>query len=383
MNDATGSGRDFGLMLVRIGTVLAGAGLLLSFWASPNRLASLPWFLVDLAGVILVLVVTGPLLGVARRKITPTHALWFFLGFGFACLAVTVFLTRWPSYKLAWLNEVYAAIPSLRSLPWPWIQPGLHPNQTGGVLSILTAFAGAVACWPRIRKRTRVPAIVLTFAGALGVFLTGSRAALAGLAVAFMLLLIVRTRRWLWAWGPAVLLVFIGLLASGRVQRAINFFVRDETLDTKLVARLDIWTSAIHGIEDHFFSGIGLGVFNEVMPVRYPYQTVGLSYPVSQAHNLFLDIALGIGVPGAVGFAVVIVGLLIMSIKGSRNDRPAQVVCFGILASTVVYLVFGITDSISLTIPTSFIVWLWVCALAILHLPEVRRHGASVSLRLR
>lgn len=373
MNEATGSERDLGLMLVRIGTVLTGAGLLLSFWASPDRLASLPWFLVDMAGVTLALVITGPLFRAARRRIKATHVQWFFLGFGFACLAVTLFLTRWPSYKLAWLNEVYAAIPSLRSLPWPWIQPGLHPNQTGGVLSILTAFAATIACWPGVRKRKRVPAIILTFAGVLGVFLTGSRAALAGLAVAFVLLLIVRTRRWLWAWGPAVLLVFIGLLASGRVQRAINFFVRDETLDTKLVARLDIWTSAIRGIEDHFFSGIGLGVFNDVMPVRYPYQTVGLSYPVSQAHNLFLDIALAIGVPGAVGFAAVIIGSLIMGIKGSRHDGPAQVVCLGILASVVVYLVFGITDSISLTIPTSFIVWLWVCALAILHLPEVRR----------
>ena len=142
--------------------------------------------------------------------------------------------------------------------------------------------------------------------------------------------------------------------------------MHDETLDTKLVARLDIWISALHGIQDHFFSGIGLGVFNQVMPVRYPYQTVGLSYPVSQAHNLLLDIALGIGVPGAIGFVMVLVGLLIWRISGARVTSTERSLSWALLASVVVYFVFGITDSISLTIPTSFIVWLWACALALL-----------------
>jgi O-antigen ligase len=364
---------DLGLHFIRLGSALVGVGLLLSLWASPDRLASLPWFLVDLVGVALVLVWTGPLLPVARRRLRSEHLVWFFLAAAFLSLVVTLFTSRWPAYKLSWLNHVYAALPSVRSLPWTWMQAGLSPNQTGGILALCTAFAVAVAVAPGVAKRQRVPAIVLSVAGLVGVFITGSRAALAGLATAILVLVIARAWRWVWIWGPALLITALGLLASGAFQRSVTFFVHDETLDTKLVARLDIWTSAADGIQDHFFSGIGLGVFNQVMPVRYPYQTVGLAYPVSQAHNLLLDIALAIGVPGAVGFAVLVVGLLIISIRGTRRDTPSRVVCLGILASIVVYLVFGITDSISLSIPTSFVVWLWACALGVLSLSEPRK----------
>jgi O-antigen ligase len=365
--------REVGLTLMRIGAALVGVSLLFSLWASPDRIASLPWCLVGLAGVAMVLVLAGPLLPTMRRKIRAQHLVWFFLAVGFITFVVTILASRWPAYKLSWLNQVYAALPSIRSLPWAWAERGLSPNQTGGMLALCTAFAAALSVAPRISKRQRVPAIVLTITGMAGVFITGSRAALAGLALACLGVLLVRASRWLWVWGPASALVILGLLASGTLQRAVDFFVHDETLDTKLVARLDIWMSAADGIQDHFFSGIGLGVFNQVMPARYPYQTVGLSYPVSQAHNLLLDVALAIGVPGAVGFALVIVGLLVIAIRGCKGNSSTQIVCLGILASIIAYLVFGITDSISLSIPTSFVVWLWACALSALSVSEVGR----------
>ena len=265
------------------------------------------------------------------------------------------------------MKAAQAALPSIRSLPWWWTQQGLQPNQTGGMLAVCTAFAFAVATHGSVQARHRWPAAFLTVAGSFGVFMTGSRAALAGLALAVLLVLIVRTVRWLWAWGAGLLLLVTALLASGQLARIIDFFIHDETLDTKLVARLDIWTSAIYGVQDHFFTGIGLGVFNEVMPIRYPYQTVGLTYPVSQAHNLVLDTALAIGIPGALGLVLLVVGLLLLSVPGIRECRSFGAVPLGILASLVVFLIFGVTDSISLSIPTSFIIWLWVCALAVLH----------------
>jgi O-antigen ligase len=364
MNGTVGN-RDIGLTLIRVGAAVVTVSLLFSLWASPDRRASLAWFLIAFVGAALVLVTTGPLLSRLRRTVKTEHVAWAFLAMGYTSLIVTLFTSRWPSYKLSWLNHLYAALPSVRSLPWGWIQPGLHPNQNGGFLALCTAFAAALLVAPGVSKRLRIPAGFLCIAGLAGVFMTGSRAALAGLVVAFFALLVWRLYRWLWVWGPALVLVVLGLLASGQLQKTVHFFVHDETLDTKLIARLDIWSSVLNGIQDHFFSGIGLGVFNQVMPVRYPYQTVGLSFPVSQAHNLFLDIALAIGVPGAVGFAVVIVGLVVLAARGIRETGLLRVVSFGILASIVVYLIFGVTDSISLTIPTSFVVWLWACALGL------------------
>ncbi len=135
----------------------------------------------------------------------------------------TLFATRWPSYKLSWLNTVYAAIPSVRSLPLSWTQEGLQPNQTGGFLAVCSAMTAAMALTPwsataapaEASRVWRWAAAFLTAAGAVVVFMSGSRAALAGLAAAVLLVLIVRTRRRLWAWGAGIAVAALGLYASG------------------------------------------------------------------------------------------------------------------------------------------------------------------------
>jgi O-antigen ligase len=368
------------LTFIRLGSGLLGAALVFSLWASPDRTSSIAWFAIAMVGVILVLLVTSRPLPAIARRIRPAHILWFFLAAGFVALAATLLTSRWPAYKLSWLTSVYAALPSIRSLPLRWTQAGLQPNQTGGFLALMTAFAAAVAGAPSLRRLYRWPAVFLTVAGFAVVFMTGSRAALAGLVVAVLVVAVLRTRRWLWAWGAGLAALATGLLASGQLAPIFHFFVRDETLDTKLVARLDIWSSAVTGIQDHFFTGIGLGVFNQVMPVRYPYQTVGLSFPVSQAHNLFLDTALAVGLPGMIGLLLLLVGCLLLAIRGLQQSGLIGIVSLGVLGSIVVYLIFGVTDSISLSIPTSFIIWLWACALTVM-LERVRSREESIGKR--
>jgi O-antigen ligase len=370
------------LALIRLGAGFVGLALLASLWASPDRLASLPWFIIAMVGVVLVLAVTGRWLTRVAKRIRPAHLVAFFLAATFIALGSALLTSRWPSYKLSWLNAVYAFLPSIRSLPFWWTQQGLQPNQTGAMLAVCTGLTAALALtswyetpggaarWTADGSASpiwRWIAAFLSIAGVIVVYMTGSRAALAGLVVAILLILVVRTSRWLWAWGAGIGATVVGLYASGQLTPIFHFFVHDETLDTKLVARLDIWSSALRGIEDHPLTGIGLGVFNKVMPVRYPYQTVGLSYPVTQAHNLFLDVALAIGLPGTLGLAMLLLGSVLLAIAGLRLSGTSRVLSLGILASIAAFLVFGITDQISLSIPTSFIVWLWACGLAIIH----------------
>ena len=371
------------LTLIRLGAGFVGLALLASLWASPDRLASLPWFVIAMVGVLLVLAVTGRWLARVAKRIRPAHLVAFFVTTAFIALGSALLASRWPSYKLSWLNAVYAFLPSIRSLPFWWTQQGLQPNQTGAMLSVCTALTAALALTPWRQASAydaanaadgtgaspvwRWIAAFLSVAGVIVVFMTGSRAALAGLVVAVLLILMVRTRRWLWAWGAGIGAMVVSLYASGTLAPIFHFFVHDETLDTKLVARLDIWSSALRGIEDHPLTGIGLGVFNKVMPVRYPYQTVGLSYPVTQAHNLFLDVALAIGLPGTLGLAMLLLGSALLAIGGLQLRGASRVLSLGILASIAAFLVFGITDQISLSIPASFILWLWACGLAIIH----------------
>lgn len=382
-----------GIRLVRLGAGFVGFALLASMWASPNRAAGLAWFIIAMTGVALVVIVTGRYAGALARRVQPRQITAVFFGISTIALLVTLFASRWPSYKLSWLNALYSALPSVRSLPVSWMQEGLQPNQTGGFLAVCTAMMTAMALnpWTEARGETtsvvrqgssskpgpawRWLAVFLATAGFVVVFMTGSRAALAGLVTAILLVVILRTRRLLWLWGTGLGVSALGLYASGRLDTILNFFLHDETLDTKLVARLDIWSSALKGAEDHLLTGIGLGVFNDVMPVRYPYQTVGLSYPVSQAHNLLLDVALSMGIMGAIGLGMLLLGSALLAIDGSRTRSASGLVSLGILASIVTFLIFGITDSISFTIPTSFIVWLWASALVVLGLKRQNESG--------
>ena len=364
---------NLALRLIRVGTALIGVALLFSMWASPDRLESLPWFLLAMVGVVLVLAVTGPWLPFFAARLSTSFLLHFFLAAEVVALLSALLTSNWLAYKHPWLSRVYALLPTIRSLPFSWAKNGLAANQTGGMLAVLTAFAVVVAMAPQFRvasagRRARLHrsiAIFLSASGAVVVFMTGSRTALVGLVIAVLVVLALRSSAWLWAWASGAVVVVIGLAGSGRLGAVFGALVRDQTLTGELISRLDIWSSSLKGIQDHAFTGIGLGVFNQVVPIRYPYATVALAFPVSQAHNLFLDVAASIGLPGLLGFLVLFAGLVLLAVQGLRRDYPTRVLSGGILASIVAFAIYGLTDSMSLSRPTSFILWLWPCALAI------------------
>jgi len=61
---------NLALRLVRVGAGLIGLAVLFSMWASPDRLLSLPWFILAMIGVALVLVVTGRWLPFIASKVS-------------------------------------------------------------------------------------------------------------------------------------------------------------------------------------------------------------------------------------------------------------------------------------------------------------------------
>ncbi len=359
--------------LIGAGGALVAASALGSLLVTPDRGASLPWVIVAVTGSLVLFAALGLLSPGPRRRPAPGEAAVgavrsLQLALGLAVLLTFVFATAWPTYKLSWLGPVYAALPSVRSFSDTWMAPGIQPNQAGGVLATFVGFAFAMLLIPGTRGR-RWPWALLAFGGLAVVFLTGSRIALAGIAAAVLMLLIIRDRRWLWLVTTLVVLLIVLSLAWPAAISPVNrLLLHDETLDTKLVARLDIWASALRGIEDHAFTGIGLGVFNEVMPFRYPYESVGLSYSVSQAHNLFLDVALTLGLPGLAGLVLLLAGMaiLIRHLAQSSAGSSVRPLAYGFLAAIVVFLVFGVTDSLSFSTPAGLLLWLWAASLAVL-----------------
>jgi exopolysaccharide production protein ExoQ len=336
------------LMLAALGSLAASPLVGVSLWPTVQIL---------LAGSLTLAVSRLPLGSRAATAVTAALA-----GGATALLLLSLIGTAWPAYKLPWLSGVYGHLPTVRNLPFPGISDGFQPNQIGGLLALAFSFFAGVALlgsrrsWPGPLLWPVAAALALLSLPLL--VLTGSRAGLAGALLALFVLLCLRVPRlaWLPALG-AVLTPLLALLWSDLPTRVAAVFLRDETLDTKLVARLDIWHSALRGIEDHAVTGIGLGVFNEVVPIRYPYESVGLSYSVSQAHNIFLDTALTMGLPGLAGLLVLLAGVVILARRGLKRDAHVRPLAAGALAAAATYLVFGMTDGLSLSSPGSLTLW--------------------------
>jgi O-antigen ligase len=362
------------LVLVRLGAALLALTAIASLVASPDRRTSLPYVFQVLLGAGCVLAVAGrPVPGI-RRRLTPSRLITIFVALGYVALTGILFSTRWPIYKLSFLSGLYAAIPSIRSLPVSLFSQGLTPNQAGGLMATFTAFALAVAITAvpagsepgRWRRHQRIAAAFLGVCGTGVVFMTGSRAALVAVGVAVMVILVARDRRWLLlpAVGAAAMVVVV-LIHPDAPRAVLEVFLRDETIETKLIARLDIWRSVLRAIQDHPFTGIGLGVLNQILPFRYPYETVGLSFTVTHAHDVYLDTALTLGVAGLVGLLFVLAGLIWTSLAIPAHLPTARTYALGMLASAVVFMVFGITDSLSLSTPSSLVLWAWVVTLSL------------------
>lgn len=362
------------LVMLRLGGALLALTAIVSLVASPDRRTSLPYVIQVLLGAGCLLAVAGRPVPSLRRRLTPNRLITAFVALGYAALAAALLSTRWPVYKLSFLGGLYAALPSIRSLPISLFAQGLTPNQAGGLMATFTAFAAAIAITaatarsktPRRWMQRQIAAGILGVCGTGVVFMTGSRAALVAIGAAVVVSLVVRDRRWLLLLAVGAGVAAVVVLVHPDAPRAVlEVFLRDETLETKLVARLDIWQSVLRAIQDHPFTGIGLGVLNQIIPFRYPYETVGLSFTVTHAHDVYLDTALTLGIAGLVGLLLVLAGIVWTAFAIPDHLSAARTYALGILASAVVFMVFGITDSLSLSTPSSLVLWAWVVTLSL------------------
>jgi O-antigen ligase len=376
------------VVLIQVGAALLVLGCAVSLAASPDPMAGLPWALQSWLGATASWIAwrvggsanadakldAGPAPGSTTGATEETRAATVArsgLALGYACLVFLPAVTRWPAYKFPMLTPVYGALPSLLRYAPTWAASGYSPNQTGGVLAAVAAFAVCLLFQPPsagtrdLRTRGIRPAAgVLAVLTTIAVMLSGSRAALAALVLAVLFAFMLRDRRGIWV---VAALVAAALAATAfRPSLPGEFVTRllhEEPLQTKLLARVDIWASALRGIADHPFSGIGLGTLNEVLPVRYPYGSVGLSYTVTQAHNTFLDTALTTGVPGAFGLLLLIAGVVWTGVAMGREGTLTSSAIMGLTAAMVVFVVFGTTDALSLSSPSSLLIWALVSGL--------------------
>lgn len=238
------------------------------------------------------------------------------------------------------------------------VADGVNPNVMAGALVILLPlplssllFASGLPSVHALRAAWHwigvvgLPVLVL-FVAVPMLILTQSRGAFVAFAASVALLSVLRSRKSLvpllaiglgvvvfWIVQPAALTAFVTTLAASSTI-------------TGLDSRIEIWSRAWYMVQDFAFTGIGMGSFERVTEMLYPLFITPRSVP--HAHNLFLQVAVDLGVPGLIAWLGILVTVIVSSWRAYRSPNPTlRALGAGLLASQVALCVHGLTDAVT------------------------------------
>lgn len=290
---------------------------------------------------------------------------------GFALVSV-----RWNEYKLPFIPDaVYRNFPRL-------VSDDVHPNVMGGALVILLALVlgqllfGGREQGRRQNRLENAGLLLAALAMLVVLLLTKSRGAWMGLAAALGVLGMLRWRRgWLaLGLGAAGLGVWI---ASIGWKPFLELLTANEAI-SGLDGRIEIWSRGLYLVRDFPLTGAGMGAYGPLVDRLYPFF---LEPPgsIPHAHNIFLQVAVDLGLPGLLAWLAAFGGVVVCSVRVWRYGRGGSHrwmwgLGAGLLASLAAVAVHGLTDAIVWTMvrsaPLLWAIWGLACAAAHVYSPD-------------
>jgi len=305
---------------------------------------------------------------------------------GLAIWAVGFLGAGWGT-KFAWFGPILRRLPRALTVLPSAPNSGINPNQLAGalVLFLPLAAAGVVGWW---RERRWGPA-ALTLAGLGLVFgtlaLTQSRSGWLGgaaglLALAMLAGLASRQRRLqlLAVALPLALILAVGTFFALRPDVVARFFdVAGGTAgEISFSGRPEIWSRAIYAIQDFSFTGTGLGTFRRVVNLLYPLFTVSPDTDIAHAHNIFLQVAVDVGLPGLIAYLALLELAAVVAWGAARRSSGAvRGLSLGLFAGLIALHVYGLTDALALGSKPGLVFWMALGLIAAL--PRVTEAAAN------
>lgn len=312
---------------------VAGYGAAIAWPPLQRRPQILAWLLVALAGV---LALVGPLLATQE--------------------------TAWP--LIGPLQQLAAPISTQ-------LGETINPNILAGAIVVLLPLVVALAIGeagaaPRLLQAWRA-ALLWALAALIVVVVTlaASRGAL--LAVGAGLLVVL-----LWRWPrlvrglPLLLLALVGVLVWAGPTTLLSQLGSGGAVGG-LDERLEIWSRALYALQDFSFTGVGLGHFNRVIPLLYPYFLISPSVDIPHAHNLVLQVGVDLGIPGLVAWLAMLIVVFVLLSRAlyRRPHNSTTTLAAGVLGGLAAMLVHGALDAPLWGAKLAFTPWL-LFALAVL-----------------
>ena len=263
-----------------------------------------------------------------------------------------------------------------------------NPNILAGYLDIVVCLALGLAVGLSGWRRGLALTILVLALACLG--MTYARGACLVIAVILAGYGILRD----WRVLLGVVVIGAGILFFDPVlsDRLLSIFTR---IDTSSEMRVAFWESTVAMIMDHPFLGIGWGMYFMVYP-EYDFYLQGAPVQIVHAHNMYLNYAAEIGIPGALAFFWFFFGSLLLAFRLPRKTPPwADVLAahehewhavadvrealmawrskkfeglaLGIGLAMLSVALNGITDHLLFNIPSSMLLWMLAAMAAAVH----------------
>lgn len=373
-------------------TPLNGAVLAFLFMVLVSLYATfdIAFSLSKLAGLVYGIGVFYAVVAFGGRGLRSFYAsLALFVAMGTALAVLGLLTLRWSSMKIPLLEPLLPHIPRVL-ISLPGATEGVSPNQLAGMLLWLlpVAFVGGLipllpgvtlVWWKRLFFA--LPALIIAILLSLIFVLTQSRSGLLGLVLALPLVALIPLWRFKWLLLALMVVagaaVFFLLSHESGGQAAVSFLDRasarlvssiDDTVN-HLEARVTIWTHSVAAIRDFPWTGIGAGTLRQVAPRVYPFYTSKLDEEVPHAHNLILQTALDVGLPGLIAFLGLWFGVAVMLRQVWRQAAigGSRLLVLAFAGALLAYFLYGLTDTIALGAKPGFLFWFLLGLIAAYH----------------
>lgn len=259
-------------------------------------------------------------------------------------------------------ESLYGRLPLL-------VSDSVNPNVMAGALVLLLpcALASLLFGGGHLSWRQLIPATGAALLMVFVLILTQSRGGWMGLGASLIIMALLRWRRG-WLLIPMVAIAGIIAVRLLGVVTVLNMLTANKSLGG-LDTRLEVWSRALYMIEDFPLTGVGMGSFQEVAEVLYPFFTVSRDVP--HAHNLFLQVAVDLGIPGLVVWLAIWMVAIVTAWQVYRHGRLMNnggwvSLGVGLLGSQVALAVHGMVDAVTWgEVRAAVIVWaMWGLTMA-------------------
>lgn len=349
---------DWGISLL---TIMALISLLIAYLPGITLVQVLRLF----SGIALLSAVVN--WGLTPRRLDLLIILLMIAGIGLAFFALIS--VEWAITKMNFLpREVFDQLTIL-------VADTANPNVMAGSLVLLAPIAFSLLIFgvtPQVNGKYRGMIKILMVATfvilTVVIIMTLSRAAWMAYLLAIVSII---SLRWRWGWVAVIALVIFGAgLFSLNSEVILNALLASQNLGT-IAGRLEVWARAVFMIDDFPLTGIGMGLFKNVAELYYPFALVSVDR-VSHAHNLFLQIALDLGLPGLIAWLSILFGSVVTSIKLHLAGKETgnlwlAGVGAGFLGSALAMITHGFLDAVTWGgVRPAPLVWaLWGCVFAL------------------